>query len=141
MWKPVRISAMPTRRSRKRKRAEYTAMLDRRSDDGIVEEMLAVLKPPSDQREAIRAEVMSLIEHIRGTVSGMRDFAPERFRSAKKRKKELGDYFKALRTAYGKFRKLPLAHDAYFLQKTFRQQLLEEIVRIKYHFDEIKVGH
>jgi hypothetical protein len=112
----------------------------RRSDAEIVDEMLAVLNPPADQREAIRAKVASRIESMRLRESWRRTIAPEHFRSAQKRKKELGDYLKALRAAARKYRALPRRHYDYDEQEKFREQLHEEIDRITWHHNDIKVG-
>jgi hypothetical protein len=116
-------------------------MPERRSDAEIVDELLVVLNPPPDQREAIRAKVMSRLERIRLKTSWIRDIAPERFRSANKRKKELGDYLKALRTAARKYRALPRRHWGCYEQERFREQLDGEIGCIRWHHNKIKVGH
>jgi hypothetical protein len=130
---------MPNGRSRKR--AGNTTIPERRSDAEIVDELLVVLDPPPDQREAIRAKVMTRIERIRLKTSWIRDIAPERFRSANKRKKELGDYLKALQTADRKYRALPRRHYEDWLQEKFREQLAQEIDRIMVQYRGINVGH
>jgi hypothetical protein len=116
-------------------------MPERRSDAEIVGELLVVLNPPPDLREAIRAKVMSRIGYMRLKTSWIRDIAPERFRSAQKRKKELEDYLKALRTTARKYRALPRRHYVYDEQEKFREQLDEEIDRITWHHSDINVGH
>jgi hypothetical protein len=116
-------------------------MPERRSDAEIVDELLVVLNPPPDQREAIRAKVMRRIEYMRLKASWIRDIAPERFRSAQKRKKELGAYLKALRTTARKYRALPRRHYDKYEQEKFREQLDEEIDRITWHHRNINVGH
>lgn len=128
---------MPVRRDR-------TELVDRpepRSDAEIVIEVLGVLDPPADQREAIGAKVMSRIEYMRLKASWIRDIAPERFRSARKRKHEMNGYLNALRAAVRKYRALPRRHYDYDEQQKFREQLDEEIDRIRMYRDDIKVRH
>jgi hypothetical protein len=123
------------------KRGGDTTTPERRTDAEIVDELLVELDPPPDQREAIRAKVIRRIKYMRLKADRVREIAPERFRSAQKRKKELGDYLKALWAAARKYRALPRRHYDSDEQKMFRELLYQEILRIEMHHRDIKVGH
>lgn len=106
-----------------------------RSQDEIVEAVLAVLaKLPADRR-ADRAEVVNQIAMLR-------DFArAPREPSAARRKERLGDYLKALTKAKTKAAPLPRWHNEYDEHNEFVVQLQIEIKRIKQHYAATYVPH
>jgi hypothetical protein len=114
----------------------------RRSDAEIVDEMLALLKPPADQREPIRAKVLKHIDSLRGHEQAI---ARGYVLSPGKVTEKLDNYLKALRQAARKHSTflpvwlgtgVPYEYDA---QIEFGERLDAQINRIRTLRGRIKV--
>ncbi len=105
-----------------------------RTRDDLVAAALEVIKPPADQREAVRAKLRKDIDWLREFAKAGRPPTPGRF------KQQLADYLKALHLTRRKHVRWPswVQHE-----KQERKQLLEildrEIERVEIRRDDVSV--